>query len=103
MVRSDNFAVKSYGDENDQSNKYLRVVVDNNSREVLQGIDFTLNFNNTLFKSIENSEVSISDRFDLASLLRVKVVLFGYKPAVPNLKILVGIDSAESVTVAASS
>ena len=102
---ADNFAVKSYGDENDQSNKYiLEVVVDNNSREVLQGIDFTLNFNNTLFKSIENSEVSISDRFDLANSVAIKGEGGAVRVQAGSASNLTnsgyGIDSAESVTVA---
>ena len=64
----DSFKVKSFGTEEDQSAKYiLNIELTNQSGESLQGIDFTLNFENPLFKELFNEHVSVTEKLDLAN------------------------------------
>ena len=69
----DKFKVTSFGTEADQSTKYiLNVEVANNSGATLEGLDFTLNFSDSLFKDILNDHVSITENLDLANSIAIK-------------------------------
>ena len=68
----DGFKVASHGSQEDQSVKYiLNVEVANYSGTSLEGIDFTLNFADPLFKKILNNHVSITENLDLANSVSI--------------------------------
>ena len=66
------FKVASHGSQEDQSVKYiLNVEVSNNSGTSLEGVDFTLNFADPLFKEMFDNHVSITENLDLANSVSI--------------------------------
>ena len=68
----DGFKVAAHGSQAEQSVKYiLNVEVTNYSGESLEGVDFTLNFADPLFKEIFDNHVSITENLDLANSVAI--------------------------------